>query len=101
MSYAICFNLDQSKILLSGNELSKLHHFDFVKIAFLYPPHPPPIFITPPPPPKKKKKKKKKKMFWRGILESACLSVHMSVCPSVYKILLSVKALAGISSHIQ
>ena len=28
-------------------------------------------------------------------LESACLSIRMSVCPSVYKLLLSVKALAG------
>ena len=40
-----------------------------------------------------------------GILESACLSVRVSVrplvrvCLSVYKILLSVKAVAGVSSH--
>ena len=45
----------------------------------------------------------KMKVF-RGILESAYLSIHVSVCPcvspSVYKILVSVKALAGILSHI-
>ena len=35
---------------------------------------------------------------------TACLSIHVSVCmcvsPSVYKILVSVRALAGILSHI-
>ena len=30
-----------------------------------------------------------------------CPSIYMSVCPSVYKILLSVKVLDGVSSHIQ
>ena len=37
---------------------------------------------------------------FRGKLESACLSIHVSVCQcvnaSVYKILVSVKALAGV-----
>ena len=37
---------------------------------------------------------------FRGKLESACLSIYVSVspcvCPSVYKILVSVKALAGV-----
>ena len=42
---------------------------------------------------------------FRGKLESACQSIHVSVCPyvslSVYKILVSVKALAGgIKSHL-
>ena len=42
---------------------------------------------------------------FRGKLESACLSIYVSVClcvsPSVYKILVSVKALAGgIKSHL-
>ena len=40
----------------------------------------------------------------RGKLESACLSIHVyvspCVSPSVYKILVSVKALAGVSSLI-
>ena len=35
-----------------------------------------------------------------AVLESACLSVRVSVCPSVYKILISVKTLAQVSSHI-
>ena len=38
-------------------------------------------------------------MFSGGILESACLSIgvsfHPSVCPSLHKLLLSVKELAG------
>ena len=38
-------------------------------------------------------------MFWGGILKSACLSVcvstHLSVCPYVYKIQVSVKVIAG------
>ena len=37
---------------------------------------------------------------FRGKLESACLSIHVSVCPSVYKILVSVKALVGVLSHL-
>ena len=42
---------------------------------------------------------------FRGKLESACLSIHVSICPcvspSVYKILVSVKALGGgIKSHL-
>ena len=45
----------------------------------------------------------KMKVF-RGKLESACLSIHVSICPcvspSVHKILVSVKALAGVLSHI-
>ena len=45
----------------------------------------------------------KMKVF-RGKLESACLSIHVSVCPcvgpSVYKILVSVIALAGVLNHI-
>ena len=40
-----------------------------------------------------------------GLLESACLSVYLCVClcvcPSVYKILVSVKALAGLLTHYQ
>ena len=38
-------------------------------------------------------------VFW-GILESGCLSVHpfvhVSMCPSVYNILVSVKVLMGV-----
>ena len=41
----------------------------------------------------------KMNVFW-GILELACLSVYVSVCPSLCKMLVSVKALAGILSHI-
>ena len=45
----------------------------------------------------------KMKVFM-GKLKSACLSFHVSVCsyvsPSVYKILVSVKALAGVLSHM-
>ena len=40
---------------------------------------------------------------FRSKLESACLSIHMSVflcvSPSVYKILMSVKALVGVLSQ--
>ena len=49
----------------------------------------------------------RKTNVFEGILELACLSVSLSarpsayVCPSVYKILLSVKVLTGVSSHIQ
>ena len=39
-----------------------------------------------------------KRMFIRGILESAGLSI--SPCPSVYKVLFSVKALMGVLSQI-
>ena len=37
---------------------------------------------------------------FRGMLESPCLSVCPSVYPSVYKILVFVKVLAGLLSHI-
>ena len=55
----------------------------FVKISLLYP---------------------GKMQVFRGKLESACLSLCVYVCPcvspSVYKILVPVKALAGVLSHI-
>ena len=34
------------------------------------------------------------------ILESPYLPVRVSVCPSVYKMLVSIKGLAGVLSHI-
>ena len=41
------------------------------------------------------------KYVFGDILESACLSVRPSVCPSVYnKKLISVKTLAGVLSYI-
>ena len=38
---------------------------------------------------------------YTGISLSVCVSVSPSVCPYMYKILLSVKVLVGVSSHIQ
>ena len=38
--------------------------------------------------------------IFKVILESICLSVRMSVCPSAYNILDSAKVVAGVLSHI-
>ena len=89
MSYCPWFNLKKSCFNLFLLTRSFFHFHKnktipiFVKISLLYP--------------------GKMKVF-RGKLESTCLSIHVSVCPcvcpSVYKILVSVKALAGVLSHI-